>query len=292
MNNFPKISIVTPSYNQGHFIEETIISIVGQGYPNLEYIVMDGGSTDKTVEILKKYDKQITYWQSEKDKGQANAINNGFARATGDILMWLNSDDILLPNSLFYVAEQVAKNGDGFYFGNSIHFKEENGLWSEGSDVCQRYCSEDIKKIDYIIQPSSWWTRTVWEKVGSLDETIHFVFDWAWFIRVKEKFSFYPQNKVISLYRFHSEHKTGSGADKRQLEILNLLSIHAPREAKLYNMLLNEDDKYQSTIGLKLAKLKSRFNGSYFSPAMTLKFLKKEQYKDYTLAEIEKYRHL
>ncbi|MFZ4612746.1 MAG: glycosyltransferase family 2 protein, partial [Bacteroidia bacterium] len=105
--NLPKISIITPSYNQGQYIEETILSVINQDYPNIEYIVMDGGSNDQTVEIIKKYESKITYWVSEKDKGQADAINKGFARATGDILCWLNSDDYFFDGTLKFVAEKL-----------------------------------------------------------------------------------------------------------------------------------------------------------------------------------------
>jgi glycosyltransferase involved in cell wall biosynthesis len=101
----PKISIITPSYNQGHFIEETITSVLDQGYPNLEYIIMDGGSKDNTVEVIKKYEKHITYWVSERDKGQSDAINKGFARATGDVINWLNSDDYYAKGTLQKVGE-------------------------------------------------------------------------------------------------------------------------------------------------------------------------------------------
>ena len=102
---YPKITVVTPSYNQGQFIEATIKSVIGQQYPNLEYIVCDGGSTDETVEILKKYADKITWWCSEKDKGQSDAINKGMHRATGDIVCWINSDDVLLPGTLLTVAK-------------------------------------------------------------------------------------------------------------------------------------------------------------------------------------------
>ena len=111
--NYPKISIVTPSYNQGQYIEETILSVLGQRYPNLEYMIYDAESTDNTVEVIQRYENELTYWVSEKDKGQADAINKGFANSTGEILMWLNSDDILMPNVLQFIAEQYQLKGDG-----------------------------------------------------------------------------------------------------------------------------------------------------------------------------------
>lgn len=106
----PRISIITPSYNQGQYIEETICSVLSQNYPNLEYIIIDGGSTDQSVEIIKKYQSQITYWVSEPDKGQADAINKGLARITGDWFNWLNSDDILMPNALHNLARMIQAN--------------------------------------------------------------------------------------------------------------------------------------------------------------------------------------
>ncbi|MEI9912662.1 MAG: glycosyltransferase family 2 protein [Bacteroidota bacterium] len=106
----PGITIITPSFNQGRFIEETILSVIEQGYPNLEYIIMDGGSKDETVEVIKKYNSRISYWVSEKDNGQSDAINKGLHKATGDIINWINSDDQLVPGSLWIIAQHFIDN--------------------------------------------------------------------------------------------------------------------------------------------------------------------------------------
>ena len=127
---YPKISIVTPSYNQAQFIEETIRSILLQNYPNLEFIIIDGGSNDGTVEILKKYDTWITYWVSEKDKGQSHALNKGFEQATGDLVGWQNSDDIYLPDTFAKVANFYHKNHSKYdiFYGKINHIDEQSNL--------------------------------------------------------------------------------------------------------------------------------------------------------------------
>src|SRR4030066_2441490 len=119
--SYPKISVITPSYNQGQFIEETIISVIGQKYPELEYIIIDGGSTDNSTAIIRKYERDLAYWISEKDSGQSEALNKGFKKASGDIVCWINSDDLLLPGSLKIVAEYFWKHPDVMFInGNTL----------------------------------------------------------------------------------------------------------------------------------------------------------------------------
>jgi glycosyltransferase involved in cell wall biosynthesis len=125
---WPKISIVTPSYNQGKYIEETIRSVIMQGYPNLEYIVIDGGSTDNTVEIIKKYQNNISYWVSEKDKGQTHAINKGFEKATGDIVAYLNSDDVYMPYSFSVVADIMTRWDISWLAGVRSHLNPSGSI--------------------------------------------------------------------------------------------------------------------------------------------------------------------
>ncbi|MBS1589811.1 MAG: glycosyltransferase [Bacteroidetes bacterium] len=217
---FPRITVVTPSYNQAEFLEQTILSVLGQQYPNLEYIVMDGGSKDGSVGIIKKYESQISFWRSQPDGGQAQAINDGFAQATGDILCWLNSDDMFMPGVLLKIARYFSNPSEPLIvFGNCIHFHEGNTKL-RGSNVVKRSVDLDLSLCDYIIQPSSFWSKTVWNQIGPLDASLHFTFDWDWFIKVeKAGIRFQSIADYLSLYRIHDSHKSGTGGDKRALEL-------------------------------------------------------------------------
>jgi glycosyltransferase involved in cell wall biosynthesis len=256
--NYPKITVVTPSYNQGQFIEQTILSVIGQNYPNLEYIIMDGGSSDNTVEIIKKYEKHISYWVSAKDNGQAEAINRGFARSTGSILAWLNSDDYYLPNTLFTVAKQLPTDKPSILIGNCIHTVDgTNKIF--GSRVDKKHQSTNLLLEDYVIQPSSFWNKLTWEEVGTLDEKLHYVFDWDWFIRALNKnVVFNSCQDYLSVYRIHKNHKTGSGSTKRNDELLYIYQKYAPKEiTDLYNYLFTNRQKIwqvQETAKLYVSK--------------------------------------
>jgi glycosyltransferase involved in cell wall biosynthesis len=223
----PKISVITPSYNQGIYIEETIQSVLNQNYPNLEYIIIDGGSNDSTVEIIKKYESQINFWVSKKDKGQGDAINRGFAMATGDILCWLNSDDYFFPDTLNYVASKLNIDKKEIIFGEVDHIFEPNKQIKH-SNVQNKYKNYNLELYDYIIQPGSFWTKKVWELTGPLNENLHFVFDWEWFLRAKSNATeFIYTNRVMSMYRVHDAHKTSNGGEKRQKEIEYILSKYS-----------------------------------------------------------------
>jgi glycosyltransferase involved in cell wall biosynthesis len=223
-----RISVVTPSYNQGEFIEETIRSVVEQGYPNMEYSVLDGGSTDRTIEILQKYDAQLSFWRSEKDRGQAAAINEGFRRATGDILCWLNSDDLHLGTTLETVAgllgpcldEPVVLYGGCETFNDQTHWREVRPAIS--------FSRELLELVDFLDQPSVFWTRRAWEVVGPLDATLCYGFDWEWFLRASKVCRFVAVDTLLSRYRLHEAHKTGTGGEKRWIELLEIVRRHSP----------------------------------------------------------------
>jgi glycosyltransferase involved in cell wall biosynthesis len=214
----PKISIVTPSFQQAAFVEDTLRSVLGQGYPALEYIVMDGGSTDGSADIIRRHAGSLAHWVSERDGGQAQAINRGFARATGDILAYLNSDDLYLPGALAHAASLLDPREPQVLMGNCIQFVE-HGVNVYGSDVAAAHGTVDLGLRDYVIQPSTFWTRRAWEATGPFDEALHYVFDWSWFLRASRTSSFLTTPRYLSMYRLHEGHKSGSGAARRSSEI-------------------------------------------------------------------------
>lgn len=202
---WPRISIITPSYNQGPFIEETIRSVLLQSYPNLEYIIMDGGSTDNTVQIIKKYESRISYWVSEKDRGQAHAVNKGWAMTNGEILSWLNSDDFYLPGALHQVAAAYGEGGRGLIYGD-CQVADENGNIRPGKKCMANYSLVRLLTEYNMPQPAVFMTRDLVNDMGMLDEKMIYAMDYDFFLRAwtskKEKlFRYIPQ--VVAVSREH-----------------------------------------------------------------------------------------
>jgi len=216
----PKISIVTPSYNQGEFLEETIQSVLNQKYPNLEYIIMDGGSTDQSVEIIRKYEQYLAYWVSEKDRGQAHAINKGFIRATGDILAWLNSDDFYYPNTLNYIAQAYQKYPEaGLYIGNGNIVDKHRNIIRPFSDSIGFDANTLIDGQNYINQPSVFINRKALDKAGLLDESLNNEFDVEYWIRTGREFEAVVMDEFLSAFRWYDEIKTASSGFNRWVEM-------------------------------------------------------------------------
>jgi glycosyltransferase involved in cell wall biosynthesis len=239
---FPRISVITPSYNQGHFIEETIRSVLDQGYPNLEFSVFDGGSTDRTTEILKKYSPQLSFWRSSKDAGQAAAINEGFRRATGDILCWLNSDDLHFGLTLSTVAGLLGTCLDQpvVVYGGCEMFDDRTGKKEVRPAI--PFSQSLLETTDFIDQPSVFWTRKAWETVGSLDESLHFGFDWEWFLRAGKACRFIATDALLSRYRLHRAHKSGTGGKTRWLELMTIVRRHSsPAVIQHYEFLMGRN---------------------------------------------------
>jgi len=263
VTSLPKITVVTPSYNQGAFLEQTILSVLGQLYENLEYIVVDGGSTDNSVEVIKRYESQLAYWVSEKDRGQAEALNKGFARATGDILCWLNSDDFLLPGALHEVAKNFQEPVDLIY-GNCLSFSDKGTR-----SIVNRPPAHDrelLAFVDYIVQPSSFWRRSLWEKTGQLNEELHYAFDWEWFLRADLLGAVRKADFIFSAYRFHDSHKSSHGGEKRAHEIVGVAKSHGGESAaRHYEFALGHIDNLK-----KFEQLALRLKGRGLRPHLQL----------------------
>ena len=203
----PKISIITPSYNQGSFIEETILSVLNQDYPNLEYFIIDGGSSDQTTEVIKKYESRIQHWVSEKDSGQSEAINKGLKFSTGEIVSWLCSDDLYLPGTLHKVAEIFMKNKESVLLhGKAILFDAHGKHEIKGAEM------KDIHLRYYSVipfpQPSSFFRKKLIDEQGLLREDLHFSMDFDLLIRAALNYEITPVEEVLSKYRLHEASKT------------------------------------------------------------------------------------
>jgi glycosyltransferase involved in cell wall biosynthesis len=227
LRSYPRISVVTPSYNQGQFIEETIRSVLEPVYPNLDFSVFDGGSTDGTVDVLKKYDAQLSFWRSQRDGGQAAAINEGFRRASGDILCWLNSDDLHIERTLWTVADLLGSCLDRpvILYGACEMFNDQTQEKEIRSAT--PFSQELLETTDFLDQPSVFWTRKAWEMVGPLDERLRYAFDWEWFLRAGKVCRFTATDALLSRYRIHKAHKTGTGGKKRWIELLTVVRRHS-----------------------------------------------------------------
>jgi glycosyltransferase involved in cell wall biosynthesis len=206
--NLPKISVVTPSFNQARFIEATIRSVLEQGYPNLEYIVMDGGSTDGSVDIIRRYADKLAYWVSEPDGGQTPALIKGFERSHGEILCWLCSDDLLVGKSLWEVAAFFSANpaAEAVY---------GDALWIDEHGTVKRPKKEhDFSRFvllcyhNYIPQPSMFWRRSLYERVGGLDPAFDLAMDADLWIRFSDVTEIRHVKKLWSCMRDHAEQKT------------------------------------------------------------------------------------
>jgi glycosyltransferase involved in cell wall biosynthesis len=248
--DFPKISVVVPSYNQGQFIEQTILSVIGQSYPNLEVLVIDGGSQDETVDVVRRYERSLAYWVSEPDRGQGHAINKGFRRATGSILAWLNSDDMYLPGALLDVARQVGSTGEPtLLYGGCVHVYEGSAL--AATDIARSAPVERLKVQDFIVQPSAFWTREAWLRAGEIDESYDYVLDWDWFIRASRVSRFVRTPHIYSIYRHHDAHKTGIGGEKRAREVLRLIAQYNDEDwVRAYAAVVDDFERVQRRIAM------------------------------------------
>ncbi len=234
-SSWPKISIITPSYNQAEFLERAILSVLNQNYPNLEYIIIDGGSTDGSVEIIKKYEKYLAYWVSEKDNGQADALNKGFSKSTGEILFYLNSDDVLLPGVLEKVSYVFKKRKEiDLVYGNKLLISPDDDIVSERRVTKWiPYLSKIgvFSKAGFgIYLDAAFYKRSLYEKTEGFSLSLRNTLDTDMFFQMlnfSEKFYFLRE--YIIGFRLHKQSKTvSSGQDIGVKETSYLLSKYSP----------------------------------------------------------------
>jgi glycosyltransferase involved in cell wall biosynthesis len=222
---WPKISIITPSFNQGNYIEETIISVLSQNYPNLEYIIIDGGSTDNTVDIIKRYEKQLSLWISEPDKGMYFALQKGFEKSSGEIMAWINSDDKYHPGALSIIAEIFTTfNEVNWLMGNPSSFDEKGRTISV--DNCREWSKYDIYTYDYkfLQQESIFWRRTLWEKAGNkIDTTVKYASDFELWLRFFRYEKLYVTQALIGGFRLRQKHQVSMDYRDQYINEIELL---------------------------------------------------------------------
>ena len=229
--HYPKISLITPALNQGQFIERTIQSVLSQNYPNLEYIIMDGGSSDNTLDLLERYSNQLK-WVSENDNGQTQAINKGLAIASGEVLAYLNADDLLLPGALLRVAQVFMEYPEAMWVTGQCRIVDEKNneirrLITNYKNMLLHIRSFALLLMtNYISQPATFWRREALVLVGGLDENLRYVMDYEYWLRMYSKYppAFIPE--YLAAFRIHQSSKTTSTGHKdtyiqEEVEILN-----------------------------------------------------------------------
>jgi len=219
--NLPVITIVTPSLNQGDFIEKTITSVLSQGYPHLEYIVIDGGSTDRTIEVLSRHSEKIK-WRSQKDNGQTEAINIGMGMANGDIITYLNADDILLPGSLRIVGEIFTKHRNVQWLTGRCMIINDKGdnirpsISLYKNLLLQLRSYHALLVTNYIAQPATFLRRSLMEKCGIFDEELRYVMDYEYWLRLWKTEPPMILDQELAGFRIHSNAKTTSAGHLSQ----------------------------------------------------------------------------
>ncbi len=241
MGHYPKISVITPSYNQGRFIERTIRSVLDQNYPNLEYIVMDGGSQDGTLDILKKYEERLT-WVSEKDKGQADAINKGIIRSSGDIIAYLNSDDLYEPGALHRVAEHFRTHPETMWLTGKCRIIDEKDreirrpITAYKNFLLRHYSYPLLLVTNPVSQPATFWRRKLIDEIGLFDRNEHYVMDYDYWLRIGKMYPLLAVDDALAEFRVYTSSKTSSAflksfrqeleAAKRHSSSLVLVGLH------------------------------------------------------------------
>lgn len=221
MKNNPRISIVTPSYNQAKFLEETILSVINQNYDNLEYIIIDGGSNDNSIEIIKKYEKYLTYWFSEKDGGQTEAINKGLKKITGDIWAFICSDDVYSKGAFEKCIKTFEDNPKVDAIYGDCNFINSEGIVTRVKKP-PKFDRSRLLKGNYIYQPSVFCRNKTIKEFGYFNENLDFGMDYEYWLRISQKKNMMYVDYNFSNYRLHSNSKSMKSIVKQQKDVRDI----------------------------------------------------------------------
>lgn len=233
----PRISVVIPSFNQGRYLEEALRSVLLQGYPNLELIVMDGGSSDETVAVIRKYAPWIAHWVSEPDRGQSSAINAGFARATGDIFAWIGCDDRYLPGALIRAGACFADDADCAWLAGAGRFAFQSGrtgvMRSGIGSLADLLRFWHWGGESFIVQPSCFWRRALWDAAGGVRENLHLAMDYELWLRFATHAPLRAIDDILAVALRECGGKTFEQAERQRLEVMQsaygfLVDRHLP----------------------------------------------------------------
>ena len=209
----PLVSVVVVSYNQGRFLEQALESVLEQEYKPLEVLVVDGGSTDGSIDTIERYADQLAWWTSEPDRGQAHALNKGFGRARGEVLGWIASDDALLPGAISRVVAELERDADALLVYGEALFVDEEGREIFALPARPFDRDEMLRRCEnFVVQPGSLFRRRAWELAGPLEEDSHYLFDFAFALRVAQHGRVKAIPDRIALYRVHPESKSGGAS--------------------------------------------------------------------------------
>ena len=276
------VSIITPSFNQALFLEQTLRSVLDQDYPSVEYIVVDGASTDASVDIIKRYSDQLAWWVSEKDQGQGQAINKGIARAKGEILGWINSDDYYLPHAISSAVKIFEQNPDVAMVYGDMLAVDQNGATTNVLRYKQ-YSLEDLLCFQIIGQPAVFFRREVYEKVGGLESNLHFMLDHHLWIRIAQhaKILYVPQTWAAA--RYHPQAKNRLKPVEFGLEAFRILDwmksepdlsqAFAKIEKRARASALRVNARYRLDAGQSRAALRAWFQALFLHPPTALQRL-------------------
>jgi glycosyltransferase involved in cell wall biosynthesis len=241
----PLVSIVTPSFNQAQFLEKTILSVLSQDYPRVEYIVVDGGSTDGSVDVIKRFGDQLAYWISEPDRGQSDALNKGFTRSSGAIMGWLNSDDLYAPGAVSSAVHALAHHPSAGLAYGQCNVIDESGRFIRHLPAGPFDLANTLRAVPSIPQPAAFWRRSAWEIGGPLRTDYHFCMDLELWVSIAERFDviFVPQ--LWAYFREYPGTKTSAGRAQFEREERQIRREHH-RRMRLLRLALARPHAYFS----------------------------------------------